>query len=223
VLEIHSRCSWICRCKIASLPSVSRRMLPGTASFIPPIIFCWPKTVSVPDFAYKYRLTCIPVHPLAIRPPYSTATATPRPFSRGPPLTSPFPESDSAVRGVGISRIEHIVGYNDVPFKGFLALLVAINAPPGSFNITGPGPDLARPGFDAYNQLYSQPSIPNGLGGKGRLRMLPGRSASKDAHGSNGSAISGYAALFSTLIQTVCSSSPKVSVRFLTNHRRSGD
>ncbi|KAJ7331501.1 hypothetical protein DFH08DRAFT_309340 [Mycena albidolilacea] len=165
-------------------------------------------------YTAHYFLLAENVHPLTIRPPYSTATATPRPFSRGPPLTSPFSESDRAVRGVGISRIEHIVGYNDVPFKGFLALLVAINAPPGSFNITGPGPDLARPGFDAYNQLYSQPSIPNGLGGKGGLRMLPGRSASKDAHGSNGSVLSGYAALFSTLIQTAVRGLTKIGFVF---------
>ncbi|KAJ7735871.1 hypothetical protein DFH07DRAFT_1064982 [Mycena maculata] len=68
-------------------------------------------------YTAHYFLLAENVHLLAIRPPYSTATATPRPFSRGPPLTSPFPESDRAVRGVGISRIEHIVGYDDVPFK----------------------------------------------------------------------------------------------------------
>ncbi|KAJ7125896.1 hypothetical protein C8R44DRAFT_780709 [Mycena epipterygia] len=165
-------------------------------------------------YTAHYFMLAENAHPLAIRAPYSTVTATHEPFSRGPPLTSPFAESDRAVRGVGISRIEHIVGYDDIPFKGFLALLVAINAPPGSFNITGPGPELARPGFDAYNQLYSQPSIPNGLGGKGRLRMLPGRSASKDAQGSNGSVLSGYAALFSTLIQTAVRGLTKIGFVF---------
>ncbi|KAJ7144601.1 hypothetical protein C8R44DRAFT_865507 [Mycena epipterygia] len=75
------------------------------------------------------------------------------PFPRGPPLTSPTP-GDARIRGVGVSRIEHIVGGNDSPFPGFLALLVAINARPGMLNIEDPDPQLALPGFTAYNKVY---------------------------------------------------------------------
>ncbi|KAJ7710687.1 hypothetical protein B0H17DRAFT_1123806 [Mycena rosella] len=51
-----------------------------------------------------------------------------QPFPRGPPLTL-LTDGDPRVRGLGVSKIEHIVGGSDPPFRGFLAL-VAINAPP---------------------------------------------------------------------------------------------
>ncbi|KAJ6574084.1 hypothetical protein B0H19DRAFT_1063092 [Mycena capillaripes] len=73
---------------------------------------------------------------LPSEPPYSKTAPDHEPFKRGPPLTSPFTQEDTAARGVGLSPIQHIVGENAVRFKGFFALLVAINAPPGSFNIT---------------------------------------------------------------------------------------
>ncbi|KAJ6464598.1 hypothetical protein DFH09DRAFT_1226354 [Mycena vulgaris] len=160
-----------------------------------------------------YFLLAENVHPLTIRAPYYKTTPDPEPFKRGPPLTSPFTQEDTAARGVGLSPMQHIVGRNAVQFKGFFALLVAINAPPGSFNITPPDPGLSRPGFDAYTQPYTQPSMQDGPGGNGRLR-LPGRSASKGAHGSHGSVPRGYAALFSTLIQTVVQGLNKIGFVF---------
>ncbi|KAJ7760282.1 hypothetical protein DFH07DRAFT_771910 [Mycena maculata] len=145
------------------------------------------------------------VHPLTILPPYSFPIAVPagQPLKRGPPLTSSTPGATN-IRGIGVSRIEHIVGGGDAPqFQGFPALLVAINAQPGILTIDGPNPQLAVSGFNAYNELYGSPNPQGGRSGNSRLTRATGKNASNDTHLSHDGVRLGYTTFLSTLIQIV--------------------
>ncbi|KAJ6591502.1 hypothetical protein DFH09DRAFT_176674 [Mycena vulgaris] len=123
----------------------------------------------------QYFLLVENVHPLSILPPYWQEAPHGQPFPRGPPLTSPT-AGDARIRGVGISQIEHIVGGNAPPFRGFLALLVAINARAGMLAIEDPDPQLALPGFTAYQKLYGPTDARGGRGGKRSWNMGAGNS-----------------------------------------------
>ncbi|KAJ7467538.1 hypothetical protein FB451DRAFT_394274 [Mycena latifolia] len=114
--------------------------------------------------------------PLATLSPYSLQDEVPvgQPLKRGPPLTSSTPGATS-IRGVGVSQIEHIVGGDAPQFKGFLALLVAINAQPGILNIEDSNSQPAVSGFNAYNELYQSPNQ-GGWSGNSRLTRAAGKS-----------------------------------------------
>ncbi|KAJ7710353.1 hypothetical protein B0H17DRAFT_1123512 [Mycena rosella] len=101
-----------------------------------------------------------------------------KPFPRGPPLTSPT-AGDRRVRGVGVSQIEHIVGGNAPPFRGFLALLVAINARPEMLTFDDPDPELVVPGFTGYCELYDPTNASASVGGKSSLKLTVGKSGER--------------------------------------------
>ncbi|KAJ6556466.1 hypothetical protein B0H19DRAFT_142611 [Mycena capillaripes] len=150
----------------------------------------------------QYFLLAENVHPLTILAPYSQQVPKGGPFPRGPPLTSPTP-GDTRIRGVGVSPIEHIVGGNGTPFRGFLALLVAINARAGMLDIEDPDPQLTLPGFTAYHQLYDETNAGGGQATGGQGSSGAGNGAGKNTHQFQGWVPPGNSvALVSALIQT---------------------
>ncbi|KAJ7079521.1 hypothetical protein C8R44DRAFT_824699 [Mycena epipterygia] len=153
-------------------------------------------------YTAHYFLLAENVHPLSILSPYSLPEEVPvgQPLKRGPPLTSSTPGATS-IRGVGVSQIEHIVGGDAPQFKGFLALLVAINAQPGILKIEDPNSQPAVSGFNAYNELYQSPNPQGGRSGNSRLTRAAGKSASKDTHSSQDGVRPGYTTFLSTLLQ----------------------
>jgi hypothetical protein len=108
------------------------------------------------------------------------------------------------------------VGGDTPQFKGFLALLVAINAPPGMLDIADPDSSPAVSGFNAYNELYQTPNPPGGRSGNSHLTRAAAKRASKDTHSSQNGARPGYTTFLSTLLQIVCPSSLESPIQFLT-------
>jgi hypothetical protein len=98
------------------------------------------------------------VHPLVPAAPFE-----PEKHNRGPPTTVPHPSMTLGHRGAGQSDVHALVpsyANTNCRLVPFLALLIAINAPPGMLTFADPDPALALAGYENYLAVLSAPPLP---------------------------------------------------------------